>query len=87
MMQVNILHGAYQDALLAFLKKEDPDVITMQEVASDKEFFCNALGLRGVVVPAFRFTGSAIPFMANAVFVKGKILSHSVLWMRPFLWG
>lgn len=92
-IQVNIFKGKYLDALVDFLKREEPDFITMQEVTCgvvsnhlDKttnlfEYLKNALGLSGVFHNDVQIANQPEALHGNAVFTKHKILEsdHVVL--------
>lgn len=95
MIQVNVLHGKYWDALVAFLRAENPDIITMQEVTTGAESFSDnkktdlfialrdVLDMEGVYEPSFHLADEPTASFGNAVFVRGNIRSHTVAWLRP----
>ncbi|MDO8581505.1 MAG: endonuclease/exonuclease/phosphatase family protein [bacterium] len=96
MIQVNIWKGKFLDALVDFLRKENPDIITMQEVTAGEENSCadktldlfiylrDALSLSGVVVRTFGFHGDTYAYHGSAIFVKGDIVSQKEVWLRPY---
>lgn len=95
-IQINILKGKFLDRLVDFLRREQPDIITMQEVTggaenlwSDKSvdifIHCKeALHREGIVVPEYHLTHDAQAYSGNALFVRGTILYHEIVWLRPY---
>lgn len=93
MIQVNIWKGKFLKELILFLRREDPDVITLQEVTSGASNFWRnkrvdlfahlkrELGLNGVVAPLYHYADKQHCYTGNAIFTKGTILSHKVAWM------
>ncbi len=96
MIQVNIWKGRFLDALVAFLKKENPDIITLQEVTAGKDNFYSdkrldiflylqkILGMRGAVAPEFRFIGDTFSYQGNALLVKGNVATSTTVWLYPY---
>ena len=95
-IQINIWMGKFLHKLTKFLKQEEPDVVTMQEVSggapnlwSDKTIdmflhFRDALGMQGVVAPSYRAIGDPTSYFGNAVLVAGKVLDHRVVWLKEY---
>lgn len=96
MIQVNIWKGQFLDALVAFLQKENPDIITVQEVTAGEENSCpdktidlftylrDALSMSGAVNRTFGFHGDAYAYHGIAVLVRGDVLSQKEAWLRPY---
>ncbi len=93
-IQVNIYKGKYFEELIKFLKKEDPDFISMQEVTGgdanlgshrDDLFtkICEATGLNGATNRDYDLTDRA-GFMSNAVFSKFKLMDKHVVVLSPY---
>ena len=90
-IQVNIYRGRYLLELTKFLRNENPDIITMQEVSggkfnlnSDKslnlfEFFRKQLKLNGVYCGDLKLINSKNSSMGNAVFSKFKIVMPNLI--------
>lgn len=69
-IQVNIYRGKFLDKLVEFLRSEQPDIVTMQEVTGGKvniwpdqsvdtfQYIKSVLGMDGVVAPMYRLTGN-----------------------------
>lgn len=84
------------DRLVEFLRAEQPDVVTMQEVSGgDQNFWSDhtldifaylkmELGLVGVCAPAHNISGRPDFYFGNAVLIRGSVLDHAVLWLRPY---
>lgn len=95
-IQVNIYKGKYFENLLDFLKEENPDFITMQEVTTkgfnlyrDKkanlfEFIKSELKMEGVFNGDLKLEGSADSFFGNAVFTKYGIIKSNVVVLKSF---
>lgn len=92
-IQVNIYKGKYLSPLVEFLKKEDPDFVLMQEVASgEMSFFedknvnvfdvlCEKLGMKGVFKNDALLASDPSSLHGNAVLSKYPIVKsdHVVL--------
>lgn len=95
-IQVNIFKGKYLDALLEFLKSENPDFISMQEVTSGKlnnyedkdtnlfELFSQKLSYQGVFHSDAEILGDADASFGNAVFSKWPILASRIVILNTF---
>src|SRR3989344_4344218 len=95
-IQVNIYKGKYMENLLDFLKDENPDFITMQEVTtkgfnlcSDKEanlfeLIKSELKMNGAFNGDLKLAGSRDSFFGNAVFSKYKIIKSNVIVLKTF---
>ena len=95
-IQVNIYKGKYLENLLDFLKKEDADFISMQEVTtkgfnlySDKEanlfeIIKNELKMNGVFNGDLKLKDDPNSFFGNAIFSKYKIINSNVVVLKTF---
>ena len=95
-IQINIYRGAFLDKLVEFLQKEQPDIVTMQEVTGgainfwhDKgidtfKYIKEALALEGAFAPMYRLVGDASAYEGNAVLVRGKILSSKIVQCKAY---
>lgn len=93
-VQVNIWKGKFLDELVSFLKKEDPDIIFMQEVTtgalnfySDQtadlfEELKSKLGISGVYDCVMKFKQYPDDCFGNAIFSKYPILRSNVLVLK-----
>jgi endonuclease/exonuclease/phosphatase family metal-dependent hydrolase len=93
-IQINIYKGKYFEDLIAFLKREMPDFVSMQEVtggdanlgSNRSDLFSKiseATGLDGVVNHDYDLTDRP-GYMGNAVFSKYKLLDKDVVVLSPF---
>lgn len=95
-VQVNIFKGKYLDALVDFLKKEDPDIVAMQEVTygdvsyyHDKminlfEYIKKKTGHGGYFASDQKFVDSPKSLFGNAVLTKLPITGSKVLTLKDF---
>lgn len=95
-MQVNIYKGKYLDALVDFLKREDPDIVAMQEVTygdvsyyHDKtinlfEYIKGETGLGGYFASDQKFADSPKSLFGNVVLTKLPITDSKVLTLMDF---
>src|SRR3989344_8238003 len=95
-IQINIYKGKYFEALLDFLKKQDADIITLQEVTvggfnltGDKsanlfEFLKKELKLNGVYHGDLKLTGLPRSSFGNAVLTKFGIRTSKVITLKKF---
>lgn len=95
-IQINIFKGKYLANLLDFLKAEDPDFISMQEVTTynfnsyeDKsvrlfELLKKRLGMFGVYNGDLKLKGDSPSTFGNAIFSKLKIVDKNVITLREF---
>lgn len=95
-IQVNIYKGKYLDELLEFLKREDADIIAMQEVTiggfnfyKDKnanlfEILKKEIGVHAIYHGDLKLRGHPGSFLGNAVFSKFKIVDHQVVVLKKF---
>lgn len=94
-IQVNIWHGRLLGALLDFLREEEPDVVTMQEVTGGTEnegpdpsvdtfaYLRDELGYQGALGIAHESNDRGVrTYCGNAVLVKGDVRSHRTIWLR-----
>lgn len=92
-IQINIYKGKYLDSLILFLKKENPDFISMQEVTwgflnhfEDKEVnlfekLKDSLSMEGVCNFDWKVKGN-VGSLGNAVFSKFPIIDYKVTVLR-----
>ncbi len=95
-VQINIYKGRYLDTLVDFLKKEDPDFVTMQEVTTsgfslyegdNKDIFAvlgSKLGVGGVYNGDLKLIGDEKARFGNAVFSKHKMVGKNSLVLKSF---
>src|SRR4030066_232939 len=94
-IQINIYKGRYLDALTRFLKDQNPDFISMQEVTAgelnlcDKnidlfEYFKAELSLNGVIDKVMKPADSPKSYLGNAVFSKHQIIDSETLVLKTF---
>src|SRR3990167_5259917 len=94
-VQINIYKGQYLEALTGFLKDQNPDFISMQEVTAGElnlcdenldlfEYFKKELNLNGVVDKVTKPTDSKDGYLGNAVFSKFEISDSEVLVLKTF---
>ena len=95
-IQINIYHGKFLDKLIAFLRMEKPDIITMQEVSAGRvnfwtdqtieifKYMRDALGLEGIAAPIYRLIGDSSSYESNAVLTRGKILTSSTVQLKEY---
>src|SRR3990167_5217664 len=94
-IQINIYKGQYLDALISFLKDQNPDIIAMQEVTAgelnlcDKnldlfEYFKKELDWNGVIDKVMKPVDSPESFLGNAVFSKYQIIDSETLVLKTF---
>src|SRR3990167_10382633 len=94
-IQINIYKGQYLEALTRFLKDQNPDFISMQEVAAgelnlcDKnldlfEYFKKKLGLNGIVDKITKPADAKDSYLGNAVFSRFEITNSEVLALKTF---
>ena len=95
-IQINIYKGRYLDELVAFLKMEDADFISMKEVRkngfnlfADKnvslfELLGKRLQMYGVFNGDLRLKGDKSSVFGNAVFSKYKIVGKKVVTLKTF---
>src|SRR3989344_9540859 len=95
-IQINIYGGKYLDGLIEFLKDEEPDFVSMQEVALGKfslyrdktiDVFLRikeSLRMHGVFNGDVKLSGDPSSVFGNAVLSKYKILDVNVLTLKKF---
>src|SRR3989344_386643 len=95
-IQINIYKGRYLEDLIRFLKKEDPDFVTMQEVteggfnlcadksASVFDLLHDRLGMHGEYYGDLKLKGEIGAKFGNAVFSKSRIIGKHVLVLKKF---
>lgn len=98
-IQVNIWKGKFLDALIDFLIKEEPDIVTMQELSGGREsnwkderkdiypiigeVLGQTLGLHGARGITWSVAEDPLSYLGNAMFARGTILSENMLWLKP----
>ncbi len=95
-VQINIYKGKYLDDLLRFLKEENPDFISMQEVTTNGFNLCSdksinlfdlmrgKLKMDGVFNGDLKLTSDASSVFGNAVLSKHKIVKSNVRVLKQF---
>lgn len=95
-IQINIFRGKFLDNLLEFLKSEDPDIITMQEVtARELNYYKNQnanifsviekrLKLKGIYHGDLILKGFPNSLFGNAVFSKFEIAGSRIIPLKTF---
>lgn len=94
-IQINIFKGKYLDALLEFLRSENPDFISMQEVTAGKlnltgdernlfEVIKGELGYYGVYNGDIKLAGSANSTFGNAVISRFPIIKSEIVVLKSF---
>ena len=94
-IQINIYKGRYLNSLLDFLKSQEPDIISMQEVTAGElnlcdrnldlfKYFKKELGLNGVVDKVTRPADAKDSYLGNAVFSRFEITNSEVLALKTF---
>src|SRR3990167_8522700 len=94
-IQINIYKGRYLDVLTRFLKDQNPDFISTQEVTAgelnlcDKnldlfEYFKAELSLNGVIDKVMKPVDSPKSYLGNAVFSKNQIIDSKSLVLKTF---
>lgn len=95
-IQINIYKGRYLDSLVDFLKDEDPDFITMQEVTAGGFNLCedkyanvfdilrDKLGMYGEYHGDLKLKGDRSASFGNAIFAKSRIVDKHVLVLKKF---
>lgn len=95
-IQVNIYKGRYLDSLVDFLRRENPDFVTMQEVTTggfslyegkDADVFdllSKRLKMFGVFHGDLKLKGDDASIFGNAVFSKHEIVSNNILTLKTF---
>lgn len=95
-VQVNIYAGKYLEDLVDFLKGENPDFVTTQEVTTNGfnlsgnlksdlfEVFQANLNMHGVFNGDLKLKGDESSVFGNAVFSKYKIVSKNVVTLKEY---
>ncbi|RJP43635.1 hypothetical protein C4587_02750 [Candidatus Parcubacteria bacterium] len=95
-IQLNLWQGKLLEKAVEFLRREDPDVITLQEVTGGAQNFWEdknldlfaylkeKLALEGRLAVMARHIGDPKAYMGVAVFTKGKITKENVLWLEEY---
>lgn len=90
LIQCNIWHGRYHNKLVTFLREQDADIITLQEVTSfglnwgeNAQFdvfeqLKSDLNCSGIFAPTFLKRGERDGHLGNAILSKFPILYHKV---------
>jgi len=95
-LQINIFKGKYLDKLVEFIKRENPDFISMQEVTTrgfnlynDRdvsvfELLCSYLRMHGEFNGDLQLSSDHKSVFGNAVFSKYSIVQKHVLSLKKF---
>lgn len=95
-IQLNLFRGKYLDKAIDFLKKENPDIITLQEVTTNRlnlyedknanlfKILLLELGLEGVYHGDLKLAGDEKSTFGNAVFCKFGIKRHKIVVLKTF---
>lgn len=95
-LQINIFKGKFLEELVEFIKKQEPDIITMQEVsAGNVNFYVEKTNLfdllkerlgdyRGVFHSNTKIVDSPTALFGNAVFSKKPICGSQVIGLQTF---
>ncbi len=95
LLQLNIFEGKYLENILAFLKKEDFDIICLQEVAggsvsqSGEDNFNEIrkeLGFNGLLNMSWKIRSDPQSYFGNAILYKQnlKVENARSIFMKPF---
>lgn len=92
---LNMYMGKCMDNLLPFLKKEQFDVLSLQEVSGGEVSFDNTntfqriaeLGYDGQLLITWRLAGKPQSFFGQAVFFKSDftLLGKEEIWLKPYV--
>jgi endonuclease/exonuclease/phosphatase family metal-dependent hydrolase len=94
MIQVNIWKGKFLNELVAFLQKENADIITMQEVTAGNENFCTdktvdlfpylkkTLGMYGALAPRYFIDSQKQSYIGVCVLTKYPIITQNIVWLK-----
>ena len=93
-IQVNINKGCYLDLLVEFLRSENPDIVSMQEVTSNEANLCEnksislfedikqTLGMDGVYAPDLHIKEFPKAFYGNAIVSRFKIVGSKTISLK-----
>src|SRR3990167_7286511 len=93
-IQLNLFKGKFLDSAIEFLKRENPDFITMQEVTAGAvnfyekkdadlfEILKKELGMTGIFHSDIKISGEPGAKFGNAVFSRHPILESRVFPLR-----
>lgn len=96
LIQINIYRGKYLDSAINFLKSQEPDVMTMQEVTSGRvnlyrnkksdlfELLKSKLRFNGVLHTDIRYRDLPEATFGNAVFSKLPVIGYRVVRLKRF---
>ncbi len=96
LVQINIWKGALWDGLIGFLRRENPGIITMQEVTGGTEnrhperrldlfhALRRRLNLQGALTVDWRIARRPRSYFGKAIFVRGDILRQRTVWLTPY---
>lgn len=93
-LQLNMYMGKCMDNLLPYLKEQDFDILSFQEVSGDAISFhkantfqqiCN-LGYEGELSVTWRYKGNPHSFFGEAIFFKPSFtfLHKDEIWLKPY---
>lgn len=95
LLDLNIFKGKYLDNVIKFVKKEDFDILTFQEVTAGEVSFNNhecfqllldSLPLSGELVKTWNYRNDKSSYFGNATFFKKKlkVLERKIIWLKEF---
>lgn len=93
--QLNIERGNHLDAVIAYIKKGNFDVVCLQEVAAGQfsiarrncyEELLKKIGYSGLLNSYIGATGDIASFIGNATFYNNtwKLLANHVIWLKRY---
>jgi len=94
-IQLNAWKGKLLEGAIEFLRRENPDIITLQEATAGRENFRDddinvyeaikdALSMRGFFSRTHSLIGDPNSFLGNAVLTRGRILKSSTIWLKEY---
>lgn len=95
-IQVNVYMGKYLRDLVDFLNREKPDIVTMEEVTTEKfnlwrdhtislfDLICKETGLKGVYDPVVTLRGNSSSTLGNAVISRFDTVKKEVIVLKKF---
>jgi endonuclease/exonuclease/phosphatase family metal-dependent hydrolase len=94
-LQLNIEEGKLQEEIIAFVKREDFDILHFQEVTGGKQnargfenfpLLKEQLGYRGIQAVYWRLRDDRSTYMSNATFYKPSltVVSSHIEYLKPY---
>ena len=95
LLQLNIYQGKQYEILKKYLREEDFDILSLQEIAGHNKAFVDLdifedlkkeLNLKGEMVKTTNFPGDKESYAGNAILYKEslKTSNKAIVWMKPF---